>query len=73
VLVLDPKRVRSRLALMGWTQSDLAQKIGVSPWGLSRVMQGHATLTEEEVLRLAQVLECPGGVDDIADRYIKAC
>ena len=40
----------------GWTQAELAVRLGFSPKHVNQVIKGKAPLTEESALRLAQVL-----------------
>lgn len=70
MLVLDPRRLKARLALRGWTQGDLAEKAKISEWSLSRMMRGHAALEDEAATTIAKALRCD--VADFADRYVKA-
>lgn len=70
MLVLDARRLRAAIALKGWTQGELAERAGVSAWGLSRMMGGHATLEEPAARAIAKALGCK--VTDFADEYVKA-
>ena len=45
----------------GWTQADLAARLGFSPKHVNQVIKGKAPLTEEAALRLAQVLGTSAG------------
>ena len=45
----------------GWTQADLAARLGFSPKHVNRLIKGKAPLTEEAALRLGQVLEIGAG------------
>ena len=45
----------------GWTQADLAARLGFSPKHVNQVVKGKVPLTEEAALRLAQVLGTSAG------------
>jgi DNA-binding Xre family transcriptional regulator len=70
VLVLDVKRLRSLLALRGWTQGKLAKECGLSAWNMSRLMQGKAQLDLETAECFAKALGCTP--EDFSDKYVRA-
>lgn len=68
--VIDKKRLRARLALLGWTQGELAEKVGLSPWELSRMVAGHNALEDSTARLIAKALGCR--VADFSDQFVKA-
>jgi plasmid maintenance system antidote protein VapI len=67
--LIDKKRLRARLALLGWTQGSLAEKVGVSPWEMSRMVAGHNPLEDDTAGLIAKVLGCK--VPDFSERFVK--
>ena len=49
--------IRSRMALKGITQGNLAKLLGISRNTMSSRMTGHSSFTLEEVRRLCEILE----------------
>ncbi len=50
-------RIRSRLEELGWTQTQLADAVGVKPPHMSRVLKGDRPAELDTVVRIAEVLE----------------
>lgn len=70
MLVLDAKKLKSLIALKGWTQGKLAYESGMSPWEMSRLMQGKCALENSTATSIARALGCK--TSDFADKYVKA-
>jgi plasmid maintenance system antidote protein VapI len=61
---IDPRKIRVALAEREMREYELAVKAKMAPATLSGVLNGHRTITEDEVARLAKVL----GVESAALR-----
>ena len=48
-----------KLDELGWTQSDLAEKLGVSPKQVSKILSGKENLTLETQIKLQNILNIP--------------
>lgn len=70
MLVLDAKKLKSLIALKGWTQAKLAYESSMSPWEMSRLMQGKCELDRATADRICKALGCK--TSDFADKYVKA-
>lgn len=70
MLVLDAKKLKSLIALKGWTQAKLAKEASMSQWEMSRLMQGKCELNPEDAARISKALGCK--TSDYTDKYVKA-
>jgi transcriptional regulator with XRE-family HTH domain len=59
--------VLERLDSLGWTQKDLADKMGVSPQYIHKIVKGGENLTLETQVKLQEILDIP-----ILASYFKA-
>lgn len=64
---MDYMKLLGRIRANGMTQSDVAQKIGVSPTTLNKKLRGHTDFTQSEIRDLCCVLSIPG--DEIPDYF----
>lgn len=64
---MDYMKLLGRIRANGMTQSDVAQKIGVSPTTLNKKLRGHTDFTQSEIRDLCSVLSIPG--DEIPDYF----
>jgi transcriptional regulator with XRE-family HTH domain len=53
--------VRAARLARGWTQEDLAEKIGLAPVQVSRIERGRREVRLTTLLRLLRALELPAG------------
>jgi transcriptional regulator with XRE-family HTH domain len=51
--------ILERLDHLSWTQKDLAQKMGVSPQYIHKLVKGSENLTLETLTKLQEILEIP--------------
>lgn len=51
--------ILERLDDLGWTQKDLAEKMGVSPQYVNKLVRGSENLTLETIVKLQNILEIP--------------
>lgn len=56
---MDYRNLLGRIKAQGMTQSDVAQKIGVSPVTLNKKLRGHTEFTQSEICDLCTVLSIP--------------
>lgn len=54
-----PDLLRRRLEVLGWTQAELASRLGVTPGPVSRWLSGERAPTLEMALRIARVAGVP--------------
>ncbi len=59
--------IRARLALLGMTQQDLADRLGISKNTLSSRMNGKSSFTLEEIEAICEILSI---TDPAEKRYI---
>lgn len=52
-------KVLKKLDMLGWSQKLLAEKLGVSPQQVSKIVSGKENLTIETQIRLQEVLDIP--------------
>lgn len=56
---MDYLNLLGRIRARGMTQSDVAQKIGISPTTLNKKLRGHTDFTQTEIRDLCRVLAIP--------------
>ena len=56
---MDYLNLLGRIRANGMTQSDVAQKIGISPTTLNKKLRGHTDFTQTEICDLCRVLAIP--------------
>jgi len=52
-------KILCRLDELGWSQKKLAEKMGVSPQQISKIVSGKENLTIETQIRLQKILKIP--------------
>jgi len=52
-------KVLMKLDELGWSQKDLAQKMGVSPQQITKIVSGKENLTIETQIKLQNILDIP--------------
>lgn len=52
-------KVLKKLDMLGWSQKLLAEKLGVSPQQVNKIVSGKENLTIESQIRLQEVLDIP--------------
>jgi antitoxin component HigA of HigAB toxin-antitoxin module len=52
-------KILKKLDVNNWTQKDLAQKMGVTPQQVSKIVSGKENLTIETMIKLQKLLEIP--------------
>ena len=50
------RRIKNLLLIKGWTQSELAKKIGITEGNLSKIIKGEIATSAEAIYRIAEVL-----------------
>lgn len=63
--MINAKKLRGKMAECGFTQEQLAQRIGVSTNTLSRKINGKIKFTVDEAVSICTVLDAPDSVVDI--------
>jgi ribosome-binding protein aMBF1 (putative translation factor) len=51
--------ILEKLDDLGWTQKDLAEKMGVSPPYINKIVKGSENFTLESLVRLQEILDIP--------------
>ena len=51
--------ILEKLDHLGWTQKDLAEKMGVSPQYVNKLVRGSENLTLETIVKLQTILDMP--------------
>jgi len=56
-LVVIAGHIRKSLKEKGWNQTELAEKMGVTPQALTRIMKGRQNLSLQTIRKIEQVLD----------------
>nr|DAM21430.1 MAG TPA: helix-turn-helix domain protein [Caudoviricetes sp.] len=60
-------KLLGQIRAAGMTQTELAEKIGISAVTLNKKLRGHSEFTQSEIRSICQILQIPG--DEIASYF----